>query len=168
MKVKVTVVGIVQTNCYIVVNESKGEAIIIDPADNVKKIMKELDANKIKPVAILLTHGHFDHIMAVNELSDSFGIPIYASEHEKQLLTNPQMNGSVRINKEIVVTPNHLLKDGQHLNLAGMNIEAIHTPGHTSGELAIILQRMVWFLLEIPCFMNQLAGLIFQREITIL
>ena len=78
MKINQYVVGPVQTNCYFVINEDTKETIIIDPGASADKLAERAKADGLKPVAILLTHGHFDHATGARELADAFGIKIYA------------------------------------------------------------------------------------------
>ena len=95
LKIKRCVVGMISTNCYIVYKAPQGEenpCIIIDPGDNASYLAKLCRDEKLKPEAILLTHGHFDHMMAADELRRTFQIPIYAGEKEVELLADPDMN----------------------------------------------------------------------------
>ena len=97
LKIKRCVVGMISTNCYIVYKAPQGEenpCIIIDPGDNASYLAKLCRDEKLKPEAILLTHGHFDHMMAADELRRTFQIPIYAGEKEVELLADPDMNVS--------------------------------------------------------------------------
>lgn len=134
MRIQSYVLGVVKTNCYIITNEETQEAIVIDPADQAQEIEKQLEEQRLIPVAILLTHGHFDHIMAATELAKHYNIPIYALEAEKELLSNSRLNSSSLIRKHIALTPDVCLKDNDILTLAGINIKVLHTPGHTIGS----------------------------------
>jgi glyoxylase-like metal-dependent hydrolase (beta-lactamase superfamily II) len=127
------VLGIVQTNCYVISNSETKEAIVIDPADNAERIEQLLKGNDLECKGILLTHGHFDHILAATELSQSTGAPVYAHENEITLLTNPKLNASSQIHRECELIPDVLLKDQEIITLAGYTIKVIHTPGHTGG-----------------------------------
>lgn len=133
LNMKTLVLGMVQTNCYIINNKDLKEAIVIDPADNSKQIEQYLKANDLTCKGILLTHGHFDHIMAAQELADATHARIYAHEDEAMLLKDAKMNASSHIRRECTLIPDVLLKDQEMLNLAGLTIKVIHTPGHTSG-----------------------------------
>lgn len=133
IKVNTLVLGMVQTNCYIVSNEATKEALVIDPADHADRIEQYLKANDLVCKGILLTHGHFDHIMAAADLAASTKAEIYAQEEEASLLKDPTMNASHRFGKECSLTPDVLLKDQSLLEMAGFLIKVIHTPGHTSG-----------------------------------
>jgi glyoxylase-like metal-dependent hydrolase (beta-lactamase superfamily II) len=133
IKVKALVLGMVQTNCYIVSNEDTKEAIVVDPADRADKIEQYLKANDLVCKGILLTHGHFDHIMAAADLAAVTKAQIHAHEEEAKLLEDPGMNASIQFRKECSLRPDVLLKDQEVLHMAGFTIKVIHTPGHTIG-----------------------------------
>ena len=130
---KVLVLGMVQTNCYIIGNDETKEAIVVDPADDARQIEKYLKANDLVCKGILLTHGHFDHILAAKELAEETKARIYAHEAEAELLRNPEINASGQIRRECSLVPDVLLKDQEVVKLAGYKIRVIHTPGHTAG-----------------------------------
>ena len=133
MKLEIMVLGKVGTNCYIAMNEQNGEAIIIDPADRADKINSKLKEMGAKPVAILFTHGHFDHVLAANDLKKEHHIQIYANEKERETLENTQMNMSSMGNGQSSYQADVFVKDGQVLDLAGMTCKVIWTQGHTPG-----------------------------------
>lgn len=133
MKIEIMVLGKVGTNCYIAMNEQSKEAIIIDPADRADKINAKLKDMGATPVAILFTHGHFDHVLAANDLKVEHQIQIYANERERETLENTQMNMSSMGNGQASFQADVYVKDGQILNLAGMTCKVIWTPGHTPG-----------------------------------
>jgi glyoxylase-like metal-dependent hydrolase (beta-lactamase superfamily II) len=127
------VLGMVQTNCYIVYHGDTREAVVFDPADNAGRIEKYLKANDLVCKGILLTHGHFDHIMAVAELKAAVSSPVYAHEAEAVLLKDTRLNASIHTKRECTVVPDVFLTDEQVLHLAGFTIKVYHTPGHTAG-----------------------------------
>ena len=86
------VLGQVSTNCYLAVNKKTKEAIVIDPADEARRIDKKIKELGLKPAAILLTHGHFDHIKAAAEISDLYEILIYAHEKEEEVMDDSLLN----------------------------------------------------------------------------
>ena len=92
LKINHYVVGPVQTNCYFAINEETKELIIIDPGDAAKQLSERIRKEGCKPVAILLTHGHFDHASAAEELAKEFGISIYIYEDDKETLEDPEAN----------------------------------------------------------------------------
>lgn len=132
MDIRRLVVGRMQTNCFFIINNKK--CIIVDPGSNFEKIVSAIEKNEYEPVAIFLTHGHFDHIMAVNELKEKYGINVYASEAEKDLLRDEALNCSIHFGYSYATEADVLLKDGQWLNVAGVDIKVIYTPGHTVGS----------------------------------
>lgn len=132
MDIKRIVVGRVQTNCYIIAKEKR--CIIVDPGDDFEKIVSFIETQDYEPVAIFLTHGHFDHIMAVNELKDKYHISVYASKAEAELLGDEYLNCSVHFGYKYSTKADVLLKDGQWIDVIGMSINVIYTPGHTSGS----------------------------------
>ena len=128
-----SVLGMIRTNCYFFTNKETGETLIIDPADDAAAIRDWCRSEGRKPVAILLTHGHFDHILAADELRNCFGIKIYAGEGERDVLPDPTKNMSVYHDVSTGLNADVYLKDGEILSLAGFEIRVIATPGHTSG-----------------------------------
>lgn len=133
MKINHYVVGPVQTNCYVVINEKNKECFIIDPGASAKQLAERIKKDELTPVTVLLTHGHFDHAGAAEELAEEFGIKIYAHEAEKDTLENPQKNVSWMMGASETYHANVFLKDEEVLTLAGFEIKVIHTPGHTEG-----------------------------------
>ena len=133
IKIESRVLGPVATNCYLIINLDNNESIIVDPADSPESIYDMVVRSASRPQAILLTHGHFDHIGAANEVREHYGIKIYASCDEEKLLASPARNLSNAYGMSLRVTADVLHNDGDILELAGLKIKAIHTPGHTAG-----------------------------------
>ncbi|MBE5905514.1 MAG: MBL fold metallo-hydrolase [Lachnospiraceae bacterium] len=128
MKIKCIPVGMIQENCYVVVNTATKEALIVDPGDWAEQISALLIEEEVTPVAILLTHGHFDHIGAVQSLREEYHIPVYADEKEEAVLSNTRLSMA-----SFTLSADTYLQDGQELVLAGFAIKVIETPGHTPG-----------------------------------
>jgi glyoxylase-like metal-dependent hydrolase (beta-lactamase superfamily II) len=134
MKIITNILGMVSTNSYIIVNND--EALLIDPEESADYFTEKCNKLQVKPVAILLTHGHFDHIGAVNGLKEALKLPVYAGIGEKDFMTDPNCNGSAKLGRTpLFVTADKLLTDGEVIELAGLNIKAIATPGHTAGGI---------------------------------
>ena len=135
LNVSILVVGPVMTNCYIV-SDDCGDAVVIDPGENAKGIIARLKEIQAKPGAILLTHGHFDHITAVPALLQEYpGIPVYAYKEERVLLEDARINESASMGRGgIVLQDVRYLEDGAELTLLGETWKLIATPGHTIGS----------------------------------
>ena len=133
MKIEHYVVGMVGTNCYFAINEQTKECIIIDPGDEAARLSEKIAAGGYTPVAILLTHAHFDHIMGVDALAETYGIPVYIHEDDADMLQQPDINCGAMIGTRASAKADKQVRDGDTINLAGMEIQVIHTPGHTPG-----------------------------------
>ena len=142
-KIKHFLLGMVRTNCYIVYND-KNEAVIIDPADLPDKIAAFIDDNNLNPLAILLTHGHFDHVGGACYLRDRYNIKIYADEHEKIVLNNRDYNLSSDFGMDISFDADVYIKDGDVLKLGDLIFKTVYTPGHTIGSTCYILEDVVF------------------------
>lgn len=135
-RINTNVLGVVSTNCYIMYHNQTKEAVIVDPADNAPYILNKCRELGVTPVAVFLTHGHFDHMLAAEEIRRAFRIDIYAGEAEEELLKNPTVNLSWQHGgTEAVVNEVVLLRDGQELDLMGYHWNVITTPGHTAGSV---------------------------------
>ena len=142
MQVEHLAVGPVQTNCYLAINKETKETIIIDPGDDADRIGMRLKQLEAKPVAILLTHGHFDHAGAAKTLAVQYDILVYAHEKEAETLEDSRMNlsgplagGATTYHADI------FLKDEQELTLAGLHMRVLFTPGHTPGGCCYYFPR---------------------------
>ena len=142
LKVGRMVLGMVETNCYFVYDDSTKETVVIDPAKD--GLYDKLSANGLKPCAVLLTHGHFDHIMGVHELAERSGAKVYALEAEKELCADADLNASAQIRRPYTVNPDVLLTDGQEIEEAGMKIKVYATPGHTEGSCCYYIESKKW------------------------
>ncbi len=129
------IVGEVQTNCYFVYNANTSECVIIDPGAQAQALYEYIEEKGLKPVAILLTHGHFDHIGAVTMLRNKYGIKIYAARAERETLESPDMNLSVQFGASMIMEADEWLEDGQEIELIEEKIRCLLTPGHTEGGM---------------------------------
>lgn len=134
LKIGRIVLGVCQTNCYFVYEDGKNEAILFDPADKGEYIYNKLKEKGIIVAAICLTHGHFDHIWGVNELKELSGAKVYASELEKEVCENAEVNFSANTGRPCTVKADVYVKDGEEISVAGMTCRLIETPGHTKGS----------------------------------
>jgi len=147
------------TNCWVIANEARGECIIVDPgasdmssissggvSDEINLIVSE---EGFKPVAALLTHGHLDHTFSIKALADGYQIPTYIHSEDRRFIAEPagilspefaSHLGSMQFSE-----PNQVeaLRDGAILEFIGLNIRAIHSPGHTKGSLMFMVNNEV-------------------------
>ena len=151
------------TNCYLCKNKETGEGFIVDPGENELKISVNISKMEMKPVAIILTHGHYDHIGAVNALKERYGIKVYVSEAEKELIGNKKMNLSSYFDSPMTIEADEFLKDGQKITLAGINMTFIATPGHQAADV-IIWKTMKSYLAVIHYSTEAEEEQIFQVE----
>lgn len=135
------VVGAVQTNCYFFSDEETKECVIVDPGDDAQKLLKLIKERGLKPMAILLTHGHFDHIMAVGEVKAAFDIPVYAAEEEREVLANTGINLSVQMSSPVSLEADCWLKDGDTIEMLGQEVVCLLTPGHTKGGMCYYFKK---------------------------
>lgn len=135
MRIKTIVTGIISTNCYIVSNEETREAIIIDPGYCSKSLKEYLLDEKLSVKAILLTHGHFDHILGLDGLLEMYDIPVYVHEEEKRLIEDAVLNQSKTYTDGYTFTRAIYVKNEEVLNLIGYSFRVIYTPGHTKGSV---------------------------------
>ena len=133
MRINHYVVGMVQTNCYIVINDETKECFIIDPGASGKQLAEKIRQDNLTPVAVLLTHGHFDHAGGAKTLAEEFGIKIYAHEAEADTLHDPQKNVSWMVGAKETYDADVFLQDEEVITLAGFEVKVLHTPGHTEG-----------------------------------
>ena len=134
MKIGNFVLGPVGTNCYIAGNEKTKECFIVDPAACPPEFISYIKSSGFAVKAVLLTHGHFDHIMGLDALLKEFPVTVYAHEAEKELLTDAQLNASVSMyGQGYTFSGAEYVSDGQELEAVGEKIRVIYTPGHTIG-----------------------------------
>lgn len=122
------------TNCYICMNKDTKEGFIVDPGDDELKISVNVSRLEMIPKAILLTHGHFDHIGAVNQLKERYNIPVIVGAKEEKVLTDSRMNLSSMFGEPVKVNGDKFLEDCEDFQVAGFDIQYILTPGHTPGS----------------------------------
>lgn len=141
MKIHTLIVGSLGTNCYLV--ESGEEVGIIDPGDDADFIIRKIQDLGSIPVWVACTHGHFDHILAVSELSLAFGIPFYLNSKDKFLLDRAKETSEYFLGVSadpILVAPENL-KEGMKLEVGEESLEVIETPGHTPGGVSFYLKE---------------------------
>lgn len=142
MKIHTYPLGPIQTNCYIIQQENV--ALIIDPGEEACIIKQAIEQLKVEPIAILLTHAHFDHIGAVDHIRDAYRIPVYIHKAEAEWLTNPQLNGSGKYLglPNVQLRPaDVIIQEEGSLQLGNFTIEIRHTPGHSPGSITFVFDN---------------------------
>lgn len=136
IRIETWVLGAVSTNCYLVYNEDSKEAVVVDPAGNYPFISNKCRELGVTPSAVLLTHGHFDHMLAAPEIRRAFQLKIYASETEDAMLADPGLNLSERFQgMPLGFHADEFVTDGQELTFLGVTWQVLETPGHTAGSV---------------------------------
>jgi hydroxyacylglutathione hydrolase len=146
MKIYRVVVGPIQENCYIIKNEDTQEGIIVDPGDEGLKIMKVVkDAGIKKVTAIFITHGHGDHISALDEVKKMTGAKVYMSREDAPMLHVWNSSLSFSLDRDKTFDPPDIyFEDGQTVTEAGMTFRVAATPGHTRGGVCLIGDGVVF------------------------
>lgn len=121
-------------NSFVYYDEETKEGIILDPGGDIGNIIKFVEKENIKIVAILLTHGHYDHAGGVAELKQIYECDVVCHKDEKYTLLDPQINLSAMTGRIIEINPDILLEDGDVFKFGkDSKLKVIHTPGHTAG-----------------------------------
>ena len=138
MNITILTVGPVATCCYVLSAPGASECLVVDPGDEADRILKACGSKRI--AAILLTHGHFDHIGAVSALMRE-DIRLLVHPLDAPMLSDPNLNVSrLLMNRDVTAPkPTDLVNEGDRLTLAGLEIEVLHTPGHTPGGVCYLI-----------------------------
>lgn len=131
---QVPVQGIIATNSYFYIDEKSKHGFLIDPGAKAEKLLKIIKDNDWIIEKILITHGHFDHIGAVEQIAETLHIPYFAHENGRDYLPDPDHNLSAFFGDDIALNNAEYLADGAEITLEAnptIKLQVIHTPGHT-------------------------------------
>ena len=135
--------GMLACNCYVLAPRQGSDAIVVDPGQRAMGTLRRiLDENRLTPAAVLLTHGHIDHIWSAQKVADTYGCPAFIHPEDRHMLSDPIRGLGPRIGqlalsalfrepKQVV----ELDRDGAVLDLGGLAVTVDHTPGHTRGSV---------------------------------
>lgn len=137
MKIIKIPAGIYAANSYIVYSENTLKSIVIDPGGDAETIFKNIKDNNLDVKYIVLTHGHGDHIGAVEKLRDILNAKLLIHKDDVNMIKNPEMNLSNMMVRAVSLEPDEVLKDGDKMQVGDLEIEVIHTPGHTRGGICL-------------------------------
>ena len=134
MLIKTLPVGMLETNCYIVTDEDTKKCVIIDPGGDSSMILDYIESNNLSPVAVLLTHGHYDHHQALDVIIEDTGVPVYIHEDEVDRSGQPKLhmlsdNGNLSFYAE-----------GAEIDIGNLRFKVIETPGHSLGSVTLICE----------------------------
>ena len=144
MKMVIAYTGPIGTNTYVVYNEISNKAFIVDPAGEVELLKGFLNDNKLTLEAVLLTHGHYDHILAVADFQ-KLGAKVYMHPSDVDKIKHQNIPGFESYGITIPqFTPDVLVHDNDVLNICGYKIKVMHTPGHSEGSVSYILDNIIF------------------------
>ena len=143
-KVSLINVGNLAENCWFLANEDTKEAVVIDPGAEPDRICAAAEKHGWKITAILLTHGHYDHIGSVNEVAAHFGCKIVGAAKEMPVFTDPALNCSQFVGGPIIVHPDILVSEGDKVTVGDMEFDVMETPGHTVGSICFIGKDIIF------------------------
>jgi hydroxyacylglutathione hydrolase len=134
------ILGDYQTNCFVVTVGQQRECWIVDCGFEPQPMLDWIEQQQLKPIAMLMTHAHSDHMAGIDAALSRFGpMPIYAHEAERQWYSEPMLNLSGMIGRNVTATPpDRLLKGGETLELHGTKWHVLHTPGHSPGGVCFV------------------------------
>jgi glyoxylase-like metal-dependent hydrolase (beta-lactamase superfamily II) len=134
--VKIMTYGSLEENCYFLRDQGRSDGILVDPGSSGDEVAKELDALKVRPLLMVATHGHFDHIGAVHDLAERFHCPFAMSRHDEGLLEALEDTFALYgLGKTRRPKVDLWLQPGVTLDYAGLSLKVLPTPGHTPGGL---------------------------------
>ena len=139
MKIQIIPVGMLAANCCVVIDEDTKACAVIDPGANAPRILEYLEKNGLRAELVLLTHGHFDHILAAPEIVRRTGAKLYIHQADAHMLEQSYAGHAGYIREPYETPTIHgFLEDGMELKMAGLTFTVMNTPGHTPGSCVFL------------------------------
>ena len=139
LNIQTLTVGDLTANCYLVTDPATSDTLIIDPGDDADFITETIINQKLKPLAIILTHGHFDHVLGCLELKLNFNLPIHLHQADARLYTSANRSAAHWLKKKSLKVPpvDQFIKEGDEIKIGSEKLKVIETPGHTPGSICL-------------------------------
>lgn len=139
MKYELVVVGALETNCYLVYDEETRECAVIDPGADHEKIVAAIADLELKPVIVLNTHGHVDHIGANSDIVQKYAVPLAMHAADTGMLkVSDYIELSLLLGARNSPAPDRLLAEGDEIAVGRTSLRVLHTPGHTPGSVGFV------------------------------
>lgn len=142
MILETIVVGALGVNCILIGCKETRQAVVVDPGDEAERILDAVDGHKLDLIAIINTHGHFDHVGANKQLKQTLNVPIYIHPADAALLERVAVTANMYgLSGENSPQPDQNLEHGQTIKVGNLSMQVIHTPGHTPGCCCLYLEQ---------------------------
>jgi len=144
--------GMLACNCYVLASRKGSDAIVVDPGQRAMGTLRRvLDENRLTPAAVLLTHGHIDHIWSAQKVADTYGCPAFIHPEDRHMLSDPIRGLGPRLGQMALSAlfrePRQVVeldRDGAVLDFGGLAVTVDHTPGHTRGSVVFRVDNHVF------------------------
>jgi hydroxyacylglutathione hydrolase len=140
------VVGMFQSNCYVVGDETSREALIVDPGDEAMRILAVLERHNLEAKLIAVTHSHVDHVAALQAVHEATGaeVAMHRDAYESSKADSGMMRVLLGVGSPQIAKPELLVEDGDKLSVGGLEFEVLYTPGHAFGHICLAGEGVVF------------------------
>lgn len=134
------------SNCWLVINTDNARSVIIDPSPKIERIDEMISSRGVVLTAVILTHGHFDHMASVDDIRDRYGVPLCIHEKDSECLVDGRKNAYTEFfSGNLCYRPaDKLLRDGDIIPVGSETLTVLHTPGHTPGSVCYVSNNAVY------------------------
>jgi hydroxyacylglutathione hydrolase len=144
MKIDHLILGEYENNCYVLrKSDEVSDCLIIDTSLPDPKLNNFLKRHNLNPLAVIITHGHADHIVGLTDLRKNYpDIKVYIHDLDQHMLTEAELNLSALVGRDFKTAPaDVIVQDGDMIEIAGLKLKVLHTPGHTQGGICLYCQE---------------------------